>query len=223
MSFDRTSRDPRDAGRGGGGATDALPAPGKQTLTAGLPAAPAVQRQAKPGAAAGSCDISFPKTQNAGPGGTTCRRFDGVTTYKMVSEARLKASGYKFWTSDGMFDKWIRVDGSSELWLQLPRQNAATSEKAIGQLRSIISARKTQLDELQTLAQLMDNPDPNVAAAARENWEERMAEFPGFDDDYAQVPALREQVDADHRKAFEDQVDQLMEQRDRYDPQSTRP
>lgn len=203
MSFKQGSRDTEHTARRDRGGGDDL-APGKQTLTA-------------------SCDIPFPRTQNDGPGGTVCRRFDGVTTYRDVSEARLVAAGYKFWTSDGAFDKWVKLDGSSELWLQLPRINAATSQKAIGQLRSIVATRKAQLDELATLVRLTDNPDPDVAEAAREELQERRDEFPGFDDDYALVPELRSQVDADHRKVFEGQVDELMEQRDRYDPQSKRP
>ena len=171
----------------------------------------------------GSCDIPFPKTEYDGPDGKVCRRFDGVTTYRDVSEARLVAAGYKFWTSDGRFDKWVRVDGSSELWLQLPRINKATSEKAIAQLHSIVATRKAELDEIATLSRLTDHPDPDVAEAAREDLQQRLNDFPGFDGDYAQVPQLRSQVDADHRKAFEDQVKALMEQRDRYDPQSTYP
>jgi hypothetical protein len=87
----------------------------------------------------------------------------------------------------------------------------------------MVATRKAQLDEIATLARLTDNPDPEVAEAAREEMKERLDAFPGFDDDYAQVPQLRSQVDADHRKAFEDQVKALMEQRDRYDPQSTYP
>jgi hypothetical protein len=170
-----------------------------------------------------SCDIPFPKTQYDGPDGKVCRRFDGVLTYRDVSQERLVAAGYKFWTSDGSFDKWVKVDGSSELWLQLPRINKQTSEKAIAQLRSVVATRKAQLDEIATLSRLTDNPDPNVAEAAREELQERLNEFPGFDDDYAQVPLLRSQVDADHRKTFEDGVKALMEQRDRYDPQSTHP
>jgi hypothetical protein len=187
--------------------------------------APVQRQQAKgaAGAGAGACNLPFPKTEYDTPTGKICRKFDGVTNYKAVTEDRLKASGYKFWTSDGRFDKWVRIDGSSELWVQLPKINAATSAKAISALRSIVATRKAQLDELAVLAKLLDNPDPDVAAAAREDWDERMAEFPGFDDDYEQVPKLREQVDADHRKAFEEQVEQLMEQRDRYDPQSTHP
>jgi hypothetical protein len=190
-------------------------------VIAGNAAGEAVQRQQATGAA---CDkMPFPKVQNDSPTGTTCRRFDGVTTYRMVSEAQLKASGYKFWTSDGTFDKWVRVDGSSELWLQLPRINAATSEKAIGQLRSIVAARKAALDEIATLAHLANSSDPNVASEAQAELEERIGEFPGFDDDYALVPQLRQQVDADHRKAFEDQVKQLVQLRDRWDPQSDEP
>jgi hypothetical protein len=204
MSFNQRSRDTEHTSQRDRSDADE-PAPGKQTLTTG------------------SCDIPFPKTQNDGPGGSVCRRFEGVTTYRDISEARLIAAGYKRWTSDGSFDKWVRTDGSSELWLQLPRINAATSQKAIGQLRSIVATRKADLDDIATVARLTDHPDPNVAEAAREELKERLDEFPGFHDDYAQVPALRSQVDADHRKAFEDQVKALMEQRDRYDPQSTYP
>jgi hypothetical protein len=241
MSFNQRSTDTTHTSRRERSDGDE-PGPGKQTLTAGLPVTgpdggaagsggaqgagdrEAVQlEEVRGGKPAGSCDIPFPKTQNAGPDGTVCRRFEGVTTYKDISEARLVAAGYKFWTSDGSFDKWVKVDGSTELWLQLPRINAATSQKAIGQLRSIVATRRAQLDEIGTLAKLTDNPDPDVAQAAREELKDRLDEFPGFDEDYAQVPQMRAQVDADHRKAFEDQVKALMEERDRYDPQSTYP
>ncbi|HEX8111425.1 MAG TPA: DUF4157 domain-containing protein, partial [Kofleriaceae bacterium] len=187
--------------------------------TARAGAAP-VQRQ--PGA--GNCDsMPFPKVQNDSPNGSSCRRFDGVTTYKMVSQDRLIASGYKFWVSDGSFDKWVRIDGSSELWVQLPRINAATSEAAIGQLRSIVATRKAQLDEIAALYQAKQSSDPEVAAEAEAEYQQRLDEFPGFDEDYARVPQLRDQVDADHRKAFEQQVQELVKLRDEWDPQSETP
>jgi hypothetical protein len=189
--------------------------------TASRAGAPAVQRQPGTG---GSCDnMPFPKVQNDSPNGSTCRRFDGVTTYKMVSQDRLIASGYKFWVTDGGFDKWVRVDGSSELWLQLPRLNAATSDAAIGQLRSIVAARRAQLNEIAGLYNATQSSDSYVAAAAQAEYQQRLDEFPGFDDDYALVPKLRDQVDADHRKAFEQQVQELVKLRDDWDPQSGTP
>lgn len=198
--------------------TTAGPAAAASTAT------PVVQRQQtakKP--AAGSCNIPFPRVEYDSPDGTICRRFDGTTTYSMVTKAQLAASGYKFWVTDGVVDKWVKIDRSSELWVQLPKINAATSEKAISQLGSIIATRKRELDDLEGTARAMNSPDPDVASAAKEEWDKLSAEFPGFDDDYALVPALRDQVDVEHRKAFEDSVKALMEQRDRWDPQSTYP
>jgi hypothetical protein len=151
------------------------------------------------------------------------RQLDGVTIYKMTSVARLQAAGYKFSRTDGYFDIWVKLDGSSELWVQLPRVNAETSKKSIGQLHSIVAARRAALDEIRTLAQLANSTDPDVAAEAKTELDERIDEFPGFDDDYALVPKLREQVDADHRQEFEDQVKQLVEARDDWDPQSEVP
>src|SRR4051794_17929343 len=141
----------------------------------------------------------------------------------MVSQDRLMASGYKFWVTDGGFDKWVRVDGSSELWLQLPRLNAATSEAAIGQLRSIVAARRAQLNEIAGLYNATQSSDPYVAAEAKAEYQQRLDEFPGFDDDYALVPKRRDQVDADPRKAFEKQVQELVKLRDDWDPQSGTP
>jgi hypothetical protein len=187
-------------------------------------AATVVQRKPKDEAKdPAACNIPFPRVEYNTPTGKICRRFDGTQSYSNVTKAQLAAAGYRFWITDGGFDKWVKIDGSSELWVQLPKTNAATSAKAIGQLRSVVATRKAQLDELETLARLMDNSDPEVASEARSEWQERMAEFPGFDDDYALVPKLRDQVDAEHRKEFEDSVKALMEQRDRYDPQSTYP
>jgi CCR4-NOT transcriptional regulation complex NOT5 subunit len=66
----------------------------------------------------------------------------------------------------------------------------------------MIAKRKEQLDRMEVVAKLMNDKDidPEVADAARDDWNEQVKEFPGFDDDYAEVPALRDQVDAEHRK-----------------------
>jgi hypothetical protein len=209
----------------------AIAGPGAATTTtAAEPAAaastgaPVVQRQPsgkQPAPAA--CNIPFPRVQYDTPNGPICRRFDGVMTYSTVSKARLTAAGYKFWITDAGFDKWVKIDRSSELWIQLSKINAATSEKAIAQLHAIVAQRRAQLDQMEVVAKLMNDANADVAAEARKDWDELTAEFPGFDDDYAQIPALRDQVDAEHRKAFEDSVDEIMVQRDRWDPQSTRP
>lgn len=218
-------------------------APGKRTLVEQLPGtppgpvtAPVGPAGAPPDAAlAGPADLRTPADDRANvvqrralPGAAPAvqrkpRKLDGVTFYKMTSEARLKAAGYKFSRNEGYFDIWVKLDGSSELWVQLPRVNAQTSEKAIGQLRAIVAARKAALDEIANLAHIANSTDPDVAAAAQQELQERISEFPGFDDDYALVPKLREQVDADHRPQFEDQVKQLVKLRDDWDPQSETP
>jgi hypothetical protein len=46
-----------------------------------------------------------------------------VTTYRDVSETRLVAAGYKLWTSDGSFDKWVKVDGSTDSTRETERRN----------------------------------------------------------------------------------------------------
>jgi len=60
-------------------------------------------------------------TQKGPTTGKISRRFDGVTTYSATSRVSLTASGYKFVRTDGNFDIWVKVDGSSELWLQRPK------------------------------------------------------------------------------------------------------
>src|SRR6185436_16644558 len=109
MSAQLTSRDAEHTARQDRSDRDDL-APGKQTLTAGLPVGgpssgrEPLQLEEVKGGKPGACDIPFPKTQYDGPNGSVCRRFEGVTTYRDMSEARLIAAGYKFWTSDGSFD-----------------------------------------------------------------------------------------------------------------------
>lgn len=78
--------------------------------------------------AGGTCKIPFPRVQVDSPDGTICRRFEGVTTYSWVTKAQLTAAGYKLWETDGSFDKWVRVDGSSELWVQVPKINAKSDD-----------------------------------------------------------------------------------------------
>jgi hypothetical protein len=48
-------------------------------------------------------------------------------------------------------------------------------------------------------------PIPPGGDTAHEEWKERYDTYPGFDDDYLLILTLRTQVDANHRKAFEDQ------------------
>lgn len=158
------------------------------------------------------------------PDGTTVyRRFDGVTTYKFVTTDQLAAQGYRFWINDGGLDKWVKTDSSSEIHLQLAKVNKATSEQALARLQSLVATRKQQLDDIAEMARQAKSADPDVAAEAQKELQELQDEFPGFDDDYALVSTLREQVDAEHRPAFETQVKALVEQRDRWDPQSGTP
>src|SRR3954467_2749479 len=146
MSFDQK---PRDAGGSGQPDTDSALAPGKRTLTEGLPVA-AVQRSPTSG----------------GTPGAPPRRFEGVVTYRDVTEAGMVAAGFKIWVTEAGFDKWVKLDGSSELWVQLPKINAATSDAAISQMRSLVATRKAELDDLLNLLQLEKSPDPEVASAA---------------------------------------------------------
>ena len=57
----------------------------------------------------------------AGGGGTRKPKFDGVTTYSMTSKLMLAKAGYRFTRTDGGFDVWTKVDGSSFIWVQLPK------------------------------------------------------------------------------------------------------
>jgi hypothetical protein len=65
--------------------------------------------------------IPFPRVQYASPTGTFYRRFDGVTTYSATPRERLVKAGYQFARNEGGRDVWIKVDRSSEIWVQIPQ------------------------------------------------------------------------------------------------------
>src|SRR5213593_4772839 len=110
---------------------------------------------------------------------------EGATFYGMTSKKQLIASGYKFLRNEGHFDIWCSPKGG-ELWVQVPKANAATSEAAIARLGGprrpggsggstggrgpggIVAARKAQLDEIEALAKATKSGDPDVAETAQE-------------------------------------------------------
>ena len=67
--------------------------------------------------------IPFPRVQYSGPDGAFYRRFDGVTTYSMTPKDRLAKAGYRFARNEGGHDVWVKVDRSSEIWVQIPKPN----------------------------------------------------------------------------------------------------
>lgn len=67
--------------------------------------------------------IPFPRVQYTTPTGTFYRRFDGVTTYSATPSGMLTKAGYQFARNDGSFDIWIKIDRSSEIWVQIPKPN----------------------------------------------------------------------------------------------------
>ena len=67
--------------------------------------------------------IPFPRVQYTTPTGTFYRRFDGVTTYSATPSGMLTKAGYQFARNDGSFDIWVKIDRSSEIWVQIPKPN----------------------------------------------------------------------------------------------------
>jgi hypothetical protein len=67
--------------------------------------------------------IPFPRVQYSTPTGTFYRRFDGITTYSATPSGMLTKAGYQFTRNDGSFDIWVKVDRSSEIWVQVPKPN----------------------------------------------------------------------------------------------------
>jgi hypothetical protein len=81
--------------------------------------APVVARDSK-------TPIPFPRVQYSSPTGTFYRRFDGVTTYAATPRERLIKAGYQYARNDGGHDVWVKVDRSSEIWVQLPQATKPT-------------------------------------------------------------------------------------------------